>query len=185
MSRARLESRYVDAASARPRGRACDHPGCAETGEFRAPQARDRIDQYYWFCLDHVRVYNAAWNYYAGMSLPEIEALNRADMVGRRPTWPLGARYARLDWKLRDAFGFFNDDDEPAPETRRRPLTLEEQAMAVLDVEPGFTLVALKRRYKELVKLHHPDANGGDRAAEERLKVINQAYSTLKATFHS
>jgi curved DNA-binding protein CbpA len=31
-----------------------------------------------------------------------------------------------------------------------------------------------------LVKRFHPDANGGDRDAEERLKLINDAYTTLK-----
>jgi len=31
-----------------------------------------------------------------------------------------------------------------------------------------------------LAKLHHPDANGGDRAAEERLKTINLAYAALR-----
>ena len=181
MRRARLETRYIDRESLHPRARVCDQPGCREAGEHRAPQGRDRLDQYYWFCLDHVRAYNAAWNYYAGMTIDEIEAENRKDMVGRRPTWPLGARFGRLDWKLRDAFGVFDVDDEPVRE-RRRPLTIEEQAMAVFEIEPGFTLVSLKARYKELVKLHHPDANGGDKAAEEKLKVINQAYSTLKAS---
>jgi curved DNA-binding protein CbpA len=40
--------------------------------------------------------------------------------------------------------------------------------------------VSIKARYKELVKRFHPDANGGDKGAEEQLKLINQAYSTLK-----
>jgi DnaJ-class molecular chaperone len=39
----------------------------------------------------------------------------------------------------------------------------------------------LKSRYHELAKRHHPDANNGDRAAEERLKSINLAYSALRA----
>jgi curved DNA-binding protein CbpA len=55
----------------------------------------------------------------------------------------------------------------------------------VFQIEPPFTMVRLKARYKELVKLHHPDAHGGDKAAEEKLKVINQAYSTLKASYFS
>ena len=42
---------------------------------------------------------------------------------------------------------------------------------------------SLKARYKVLVKLHHPDAHGGDKAAEEKLKIINQAYATLKASY--
>jgi curved DNA-binding protein CbpA len=36
-----------------------------------------------------------------------------------------------------------------------------------------------------LVKLHHPDAHGGDKVAEEKLKIINQAYATLKASYFS
>jgi DnaJ-domain-containing protein 1 len=185
MARPRLESRIWDPADARPRARLCDHPGCAAIGDFRAPQARDRLDQYYWFCLDHVREYNAAWNYYAGMSEAEIESEIRRDMVGQRPSWPLGARVSRVHWKIRDQFGFFADEDAPEREVRRRPETKEETALRLFELESPFTLVRLKARYKELVKLHHPDAHGGDKAAEERLKLINQAYSTLKAAYFS
>ncbi len=42
------------------------------------------------------------------------------------------------------------------------------------------SLEAVKSRYKELAKRHHPDANGGDRAAEERLKTINLAYAAVR-----
>jgi curved DNA-binding protein CbpA len=65
----------------------------------------------------------------------------------------------------------------------RRALSAREQALAVFELEPPFTLVRLKARYKVLVKLHHPDAHGGDKAAEEKLKIINQAYATLKASY--
>jgi hypothetical protein len=153
-------------------------------GEHRAPQARDRLDKYYWFCLDHVRAYNAAWNYYAGMSEAEIEAEIRRDMVGQRPSWPLGARVGRAPWTIRDELGIFGEE-APQREVRRRPETKEEAALRLFDLEVPFTLVRLKARYKELVKIHHPDANGGDKAAEERLKDINQAYSTLKAAYFS
>ena len=57
------------------------------------------------------------------------------------------------------------------------------QALDVFDIEPPFTPVRLKARYKMLVKQHHPDAHGGDKAAEEKLKIINQAYATLKASY--
>jgi curved DNA-binding protein CbpA len=62
-------------------------------------------------------------------------------------------------------------------------LSAREQALAVFDIEPPFTLVRLKARYKALVKLHHPDDHGGDREAEEKLKIINQAFATLKASY--
>jgi len=58
--------------------------------------------------------------------------------------------------------------------------TAEETALAVLDLTPPATLAEIKQRYKALVKRLHPDANGGDTAAEERLKLVNQAYSMLK-----
>jgi DnaJ-domain-containing protein 1 len=185
MARPRIESRIWDLGDAPPRVRVCDRPGCRGAGEFRAPQARDRLDQYYWFCLDHVREYNAAWNYYAGMSEAEIELEIRRDMVGRRPSWPLGARVGRLDWRVRDRFGFFDGEEGREREARRRPETKEDAALRIFELDPPFTLARLKARYKELVKLHHPDAHGGDKAAEERLKLINQAYSTLKAAYFS
>ena len=46
----------------------CDHPGCARAGEFRAPKGRGREGQFLHFCLEHVKAYNASYNYFAGMS---------------------------------------------------------------------------------------------------------------------
>ncbi len=64
-------------------------------------------------------------------------------------------------------------------------LTPEERsAIEVLDLSWPLTQADVKSRYKELVKLHHPDANGGAREAEEKLKKINAAYSTLRASEH-
>ena len=173
--------------------RPCDHPGCCAGGDFRAPKSRLDLNRYYWFCLEHVREYNSSWNYYAGMSDREIEAEIRNDTVWQRPTWKLGVRHGPgYAARVRDHFGFFGDAGEgEGPRERRdrrqsseaRALSVREQALAVFDIEPPFTLVRLKARYKALVKLHHPDAHGGDKAAEEKLKIINQAYATLKASY--
>jgi curved DNA-binding protein CbpA len=73
-------------------------------------------------------------------------------------------------------------DDPPA---RPRASSAEEKALAVLDLSLPITLVEVKARYKQLVKRHHPDANGGDKAAEERLKLINEAYATLRHSLAS
>lgn len=185
MPRASIESSAGPSAAA-PVTRLCDHPGCSASGDYRAPQARDRLHMFFWFCLDHVRAYNAQWNYYAGMSAAEIEADIRNDTVWQRPTWPMGSRCGlRFDAHVRDfgLFGFEEEDGEFRERSKKRPMTEQEQALAVFDLTLPLTLGGLKARYKALVKLHHPDAHGGDRAAEERLKVINQAYSTLKSSY--
>jgi DnaJ-domain-containing protein 1 len=171
-----------------PRG--CDMAGCRAAGEYPAPRARDQLREYYWFCLDHVREYNRAWNFYAGLTPEEVERLNREDMVGQRPTWPLGQRMAGFRGRF-----YWHDPldvgDEPRARNGRKhresewPLSAEQQAMRVLDVAYPLTPAELKRRYKELVKRYHPDANGGDKVAENKLKEINQAYAVLRASFRS
>jgi DnaJ domain len=185
----------VFAAQADAPTRRCDHPGCAAGGEFRAPKSRLELREYYWFCLDHVRAYNSAWNYYAGMSDREIEAEIRRDTVWQRPSWRLGDRHGpAYAGRVRDSFGVFSAHPESTGQNRngngdrvhdadRRALSAREQALDVFEIEPPFTVVRLKARYKALVKLHHPDAHGGDKAAEEKLKTINQAYATLKASY--
>jgi DnaJ-domain-containing protein 1 len=177
-----------------PPVRPCDHPGCAAGGDYRAPKSRLRLHDYYWFCLEHVREYNSAWNYYAGMDDAQVEAEIRRDTVWQRPSWPLGDRHGPgYAGRIRDYFGVFSDDPESVDardhhnggrrHTVARALSVREQALAVFEMEPPFTAERLKARYKTLVKLHHPDSHGGDKAAEERLKVINQAYATLKASY--
>ena len=176
------------------RVRQCDHPGCRLPGEHRAPKAPDRLNEYYWFCLDHVREYNKAWNFCAGLSDNEVEAMIRADTCWQRPSWPIGSWQA-AEQKLRDrVFAEFKSDDVPPGGARgdarnggfdrnTAPKTEAERALDVLNLSAPVDLAAVKARYKALVKQHHPDANGGDRDAEERLKSINHAYSTLKALF--
>lgn len=171
------------------RTRACDHPGCDRAGEYRAPRSRDDLRSYYHFCLDHVRAYNLSWDYFADMSTNQIEIAIRRSTVWERPSWPFGSRAANLDMDgapIADPFGFFRPDGEAHPgqarfQDRPRLSAPEERALAVLEVEPPITKERVKARYKALVKRHHPDANGGDKASEERLKKINEAYSTLKA----
>lgn len=170
--------------------RPCDHPGCAAAGDHRAPKSRDHLNEYYWFCLDHVRQYNQSWNYYAGLNDAQVEELVRQDLVGHRPTWPLGHRtsqaYARAAaGEHADAFEVFerarqhrqrDQADRPPPDMGRD----EERALSELDLSWPVTFDEVRHRYKQLVKALHPDANGGDPAAEERLKLVNAAYSTLK-----
>ncbi|MBL8710671.1 MAG: J domain-containing protein [Rhodospirillaceae bacterium] len=181
-----------------PRPKACDHPGCLEQGTFRAPKSREKLNDFYWFCLDHVREYNRSWDYYAGMGPDEIEKSVRSSIVGDRPTWKLGQRSASgRQYKFGDTrFDLFPEEVQATVDARmsqakqraereararaRRKLSAEDEALAVLDLAAPVDWDTIKLRYKSLVKLLHPDSNGGDKVAEERLKVVNQAYSTLK-----
>lgn len=163
--------------------RACDHPGCAGAGSFKAPRSRNELDSFYWFCLEHVRDYNAAWDYFRGMSEAEIERHRRNDTVWQRPTWPLGlktgSRQRFRGFRVDDGFGFFDEEEGKATEPPRPP-SEETAALAALELDYPSTLEQVKTRYKALAKKLHPDANGGDRSAEERLKAVNHAYSLLK-----
>jgi hypothetical protein len=152
-------------------------------GLYRAPKSRDTLNQYWWFCLDHVRAYNASWDFYKGMTPGQIEAQLRADISWQRPTWPLGRIGGTIDADmLRDPLhtlnaGFGHRPRPPSPHDMPQDM---REPMATLGLEWPVTLDVLKTRYKELAKLHHPDANGGDRAAEERLKSINLAYAAVR-----
>lgn len=183
------DHRPAVAASAGADSRGCQHPKCAEPGLYRAPKSRARLREYYWFCLAHVRAYNSAWNYCDGFSEADFEAQARAQACWERPTWRLG------DWHtfrpeaamaaFAEAFGIEGDEQAGDNRSRRRqerppPAATDDKALAVLGLASAATWAEIKARYKRLVKRYHPDANGGDRQAEERLKVINQAYSTLR-----
>lgn len=163
-------------------GQACDAPGCVNPGEYRAPKSRSGLRDFHWFCLEHVREYNASWDYYKGMSPDEIEIQLRADTSWQRPSWPLGQRgqTARMDEALENelhAFAF-GQGAKPAPNPGV-PADLRE-ALGTLGLIWPVTLAAVKAKYKELAKRHHPDANNGDKRSEEMLKTINLAYATLR-----
>ena len=61
----------------RAQPQACEWPGCACAGEYRAPRSRARLREFYHFCLEHVRAYNRAWDFFAGMNQAEIEHTDR------------------------------------------------------------------------------------------------------------
>lgn len=176
----------------------CAWKGCANRGEFRAPKDRALRD-YHLLCLDHVRAYNAKWDFHAGLSAAELELEIRSAATWDRPTWKLGTLGAkpRPDWRkarVHDPFGFAAETefDTRAREKREEraqasqpgapPPSARLKALRVFEMTAPFTLEALRRRYKTLVKKHHPDANGGAPEAETRMKVINEAYQTLRSS---
>jgi hypothetical protein len=179
-----------------PAARACDWPGCEEHGDHRAPKDRDRLEEYYWFCLGHAREYNRSWDYFAGMEQTEYESLIRSCATWDRPTWPLGARggdrSALPYWAAKEAAEAFADNPDVGTRpletprgmaTRSRLSRQERAALATLELPETASLQDIKKRFKQLVKRYHPDATGPaakpSRAIEERLRNVIQAYSHL------
>jgi hypothetical protein len=169
--------------------RPCAAPGCKEEGAYRVTKSREELGKYLWLCLAHARAHNESWDYFKGMSEQQIESFRNDAITGHRPTWPLGKRAARLHNTLREfdfdnTFGTDNPRQEPpSPRRPERQVTrLQQTAFDTLNLEPSATLNEIKARYKELVKRFHPDANGGDRGAEERLKQVIKAYGVLRAS---
>lgn len=167
----------------------CDHATCHAAGRHRAPKARNQLNEYYWFCLDHIREYNRSWNYCAGLDVRTIEREIRNDTVWRRPTWPLNGNTRQsgpsawfednleiLEDILDNGDGAYTKQSQQTPHVD----TEAARAMHVMGLMAPLTLTALKSRYKDLVKRLHPDTNNGDKSAEDWLKAINEAYATLK-----
>lgn len=174
----------------------CDHAGCIRTGEFRAPKGRGREGQFFRFCMDHVKEYNASYNYFAGMNDEALAAYQKQEEIGHRPTWKLGvnARASRMAQRgrvangkggpeVQDAFNIFGARGaQQAAQPESRLSALARKALDTLDLDENADSAAIKARYKELVKRLHPDANGGDRSREGRLQEILKAYQQLKTT---
>jgi curved DNA-binding protein CbpA len=186
----------------RPEGPCCEWPSCGEAGSHRAPKGRNREKQYWNFCLAHAREYNQSYNFFSGMSDTDVAQYQKDSLTGHRPTWKIGMngpisdaikRRRRGSASMDDAIDPFNvfqevggrgrrsqPDPEHKPETRMIR-NAERKAFDALGLENSASKADIKTRFKDLVKRHHPDANGGDRSTEDRLREVIQAYNYLKS----
>lgn len=172
-------------------GRLCAEPGCEGAGEFRAPlldtvpSGRDGPPPFRWLCLDHVRAFNAGYNFFSGMSVEEIHAAQRPIAGWERESRPFagvdrGPRWADFADPLDAIAARFRR--EHAPERGDgKPLSGQDRAsLKVLGLEPDADRMTLRRRYSELVRRFHPDRNGGDRSHEAALQSVIAAYQQLR-----
>ena len=166
------------------RTRLCEAEGCTAEAHYPAPRSRDALREYIWFCLEHVRAYNKSWNYYEGLQGAALEAEIRRATTWERPSWKF-ATGKPAEEMFEDHTGLF-DFESRANGTPQRQLSPEERrAWKTLRMEPVADLDAVKARYKQLAKENHPDINGGDAGAEERLKEINLAYDLIRKSLQS
>ncbi|MGR3453652.1 J domain-containing protein [Pseudooceanicola sp.] len=166
--------------------RVCEHPGCEEAGKYRAPKAPDVLDDYYWFCREHVREYNTRWNFFDGTTEAELNAQQSKDRVWERQTRPLGDPEARAWARLgiEDPHQVLGENATRNPGkgagAGRRLPPKERQAIEILDARDHWTKAEVRKAYKSLIKVLHPDMNGGDRSQEEQLQQVVWAWDQIK-----
>lgn len=167
--------------------RPCSYEGCLENGEFRAPKTRMKEDDarpdYWWFCLEHIREYNQAWDFFRGLSESEVMRFQKDAVHGHRPTWQTAQRVSHHMRKLQDAVERFSNGFSSEGKSKREAREIapeEKSAMEILGLSYPISQKQIKQRYKELVKLHHPDLSDDKETAEEKIKDINRAYTYLK-----
>lgn len=153
---------------------------------------RNREGRYLNFCIEHVRLYNKNYNYFSGLEDDEIARFQKENITGHRPTWAISTNRTKSkpvnesilretpSWhsQIRNRFG--PDGKRPASQLNRKVRRLEVRALSVLGLDENAAPAEIKTKYKALVKLNHPDANGGDRSSEDRLQQIIQAYKHLR-----
>ena len=159
--------------------RRCAADGCQKEGSYPAPKSRSALRDYLWFCLEHVREYNKSWNYYEGLQGAALEAEIRRATTWERPSWKF-ATGKPTENSFEDPLGLFDFENRDTGPAARQVSPEEKRAWRILQLSPVTDIDIVKKQYKRLVKQNHPDKNGGDAAAEERLKDINLAYSLIR-----
>lgn len=188
-----IRTRRKKTLSADDDGPKCQWDGCDKKGAHRAPVGREGEGQYLLFCLEHVKEYNRGYNYLSGLSDAEVGRYQKEAITGGRPTWGTGVNQSARDSpsqsKVRSGSaqtqnarratskaGGIGQNQAPA----RKLKVLEAKAFDTLGLTSAATADEIKARYKERLKLHHPDANQGDRGSEEMLQATIEAHRILK-----
>ena len=168
--------------------RKCDFPDCRADGAYRAPKSPDQLDDFFWFCKDHVREYNLKWNFFEGTSDDDFQKFLDKDRVWGRETKPFsrkddGNAWARLG--ISDPMDLLGEKATQNPgkvlssATRKLPST-ERKALEILDCRDTMSKPDIRKAYKGLIKVLHPDMNGGDRSHEEQLQEVVWAWDQIK-----
>ena len=162
--------------------RECEHEGCTEPGQYRAPKSRDTKDDYYWFCKEHVREYNAKWSFFDGATEAEIAAQEAKD-AGTKPFRKTVEERAWARLGIEDPHSVLGGNATRNPGRaaggRRLPPT-ERKALEILEARDDWDKAQIRKAYKALIKVLHPDMNGGDRSQEEQLAEVVWAWDQIK-----
>ena len=105
------------------------------------------------------------------------------DVTWQRPTWKLGHGGVKADPKVKDYFRINEDiglgmDGHHNPPSSAPMNQDKKLVQAVVFMELSFPLVLadVKKQYKKLATLYHPDTNKGDVVSAQRFQELNEAY---------
>jgi len=74
-----------------------------------------------------------------------------------------------------------NATQNPGRQTAGRKLPpTERKAVDILEAKDTMSKTDIRKQYKALIKILHPDMNGGDRSDEERLQEVVWAWDQIK-----
>ncbi|AOF91740.1 J domain-containing protein [Sinorhizobium sp. RAC02] len=177
--------------SSEPVGPKCQWDGCEKRGTHRAPVGRDAEGLYLLFCLEHVKEYNKGYNFATGLSDADVARYQKEATTGARPTWgaavsqgsevPMPFTVRSGSAKALNARKTAAQRQAQRAELQKRKLkVLEAKAFETLGLSPDATPEEIKSRYKERLKMHHPDTNQGNRISEDELRASIEAHKILK-----
>lgn len=151
---------YGDKSRDAAKVRLCDRVNCNEPGTCPAPKAPNKPERWY-FCEKHAGEYNKGWNYFAG--LDKDEAARRAAEENRDAS--AFRQSAHYQWA------------GPGDGSRSRD---EMRALDILGVDPDDDFDTIRKAYRAMAKMLHPDVNPGDEEAALEFQKIQAAYDVLK-----
>ncbi|RCL03531.1 MAG: molecular chaperone DnaJ [Candidatus Tokpelaia sp. JSC161] len=179
-----IHSKYFDSIrilSAKKTKRESDKPecqweGCKEKGSHKAQSGgQTKTTQYLYFCIKHIREYNK--NYFQNIILQK-ETTASSSSATIRTSHNFSSMHSGTASYQNRILGKQNQSNQKPH--HRKLKTLEAKAFATLGLTENTSQAQIKTQCKTLIKLYHPDSNGGNRNSEKRFNEILQAYHLLK-----
>ena len=173
--------------------RTCEVEGCLKEAKYRAPKSPKDLENFHWFCLEHVKEYNTRWNYFKNHSEEEFEKEINLSKTWGRKTKPFGSKSSesgthsdgnsRLRFGIEDPYGFIHNlgnNDTNSLGTKKRLNHSEQKALSILGATDAMTKDEIRKLYKILIKDLHPDTNDGKRDDEERMAEVVWAWDQIR-----
>jgi len=161
----------------------CNVNGCNMEAKYKAPSSPDELDNYIWFCLQHIKEYNKKWNFFANMSADEIEEFLENDIIGHRKTKKMAANNKYFENVSRISESIFASFKGIDKSSINSGLISSKylNALAIIGIDnKNVTLEEIKTKFKRIVKELHPDTVGENKNNTEKLTKVLEAYKILK-----